>query len=113
MWEALDDGGAEEALDVAAAGESKARNKFFSDGSTANDVATLENGDGEARTSQISSCSEAIVAGTDHQRVPFLLIQCASRIDVGTETPSPHFSIRSSTVSSGFCYSESTYRLCL
>ena len=91
VWEALDDGGAEEALDVAAAGELKARNEFFSDGSTADDVATLENGDGEARASQVSSGCEAVVAGADHQRVPFLLLQCARGVDVATETPSPHF----------------------
>lgn len=49
----LDDGGAEEALEVAASGELKARDNFFCDGRAAYDVATFENSNRETSASQV------------------------------------------------------------
>ena len=43
-----DDRRTKEALEVAATGELETRDEFFGDGGTANEVAALKDGDGEA-----------------------------------------------------------------
>lgn len=89
----LDDGGAEEALEVAAAGELEARYNFFGDGGATYDMASFENGNGETSASQICGGCQSVMAGTDYQRVPFLLPQCVrpAGAATATEAPSPHF----------------------
>lgn len=66
------DGGAEEAVEVAAASELEAGDDLLSDGGAADDVAALEDGDGEAGSGKVSRGDQAVVAGADDQRVPFL-----------------------------------------
>lgn len=61
-----DDGGAEEALEVATAGELETRDEFFGDGSAADEVAALEDCDGEAGAGEIGGGGEAVVAAADY-----------------------------------------------
>lgn len=66
-------------MEVAAAGELKARDEFFGNGSTANEVAPLENGDRESVAGQIGGGGETVVAAANHQRIPFLLLEQGMR----------------------------------
>lgn len=85
-------GRAEETLEVAAAGELKAGNELLGDGRSANNVALLENGNGEAAPSQISGGRQTVVAAANHQCVPFLFLElaCETGATVARAT-SPHF----------------------
>lgn len=90
MWEVPDDGGAEEALEVAAAGEFEARDEFFGNGGATDQVATLENSDGEASACEVSGGRQTVMAAADDQSVPFLVPQCARG---GAKAPPwPHYS---------------------
>lgn len=93
-WDSPDDGGSEEAQEVAAAGELEAGDKFFGDGGAANEVPALEDGDGEAGACEVRGGSESVMAAADNQRVPFLVLQRAR--SAAAEAPSPHPSVHSS-----------------
>ena len=80
-----DDGGPKEALQVTTAGKLETWNDFFCDGSTADDVAPLEDGDGKSSTGEICCGREAIVAAADDQCVPFLILQ-STRSSAGATT---------------------------
>lgn len=75
-------------MEVAAAGELEARDEFFGNGSTANEVAPLENGDREAGAGQIGGGGETVVAAADHKRIPFPLLEQRARR--AAQVPSPH-----------------------
>lgn len=77
-------------MEVAAAREFEAWNEFFGDGCSADDMAALQDSNGEASTCQISGSSKAIVAAANNQRVPLLLLQRRSR--TAAKAPSPHLS---------------------
>lgn len=79
-------------MKVAAAGELEARDEFFGNGGTADEVAALENGDREAGAGKIGGSGETIVAAADHQRIPFLLIEQRARrvAAAAAQVPSPH-----------------------
>lgn len=84
-----DDGGAEEALEVAAAGEFEARDEFFRNGGTANQVAALEDSDGEASACKVRGGRQTVMATADDQSVPFPVLQ---RARGAAKAPSPHSS---------------------
>ena len=93
-WLTPKDRRTKEALEVAAAGELEAGDKFFGDGGTADEVATLENGDGEAGAGQIGSGGEAIVAAANHYNVQLLLLQrVRTGVAAAAQVPSPHLSL--------------------
>lgn len=60
-----DDWGTEEALEVTAAREAKARDDLFCDGGASDDVTPLEDGDGEAGAGEVGGGGEAVVAAAD------------------------------------------------
>ena len=66
-----EDGGAEEAEEVAAPGESEARDEVgFGDRGAAQDGPALEHGDGAAGAGEVRGGDEAVVAAADDHRVP-------------------------------------------
>lgn len=71
----LDNGRTEEALEIAAAGELEARDQLLRHGGSTDDVTALEHGHGEAAAGQVSGGGEAVVAGSNDQRVPFVLLR--------------------------------------
>lgn len=93
-----EDGGAEEAVEVAAAGEPEAGNQLLGHGCSADDVAAFEDGDGEAGACQVGGGDQAVMAAADDQRVPFLRREVAcggGGADSGAEgSSSPHDSRR-------------------
>ena len=73
-WEELpEDGGAEEAEEVAAAGEAEARDEVgLRHRGASQDAPALEHGDGAARAGEVGGGDEAVVAAADHHGVPAL-----------------------------------------
>ena len=90
VWDPPNDGGAEKAQEVAAARELEARDDFLCHGCSANDVASLEHGHGETAACEVSGGYQAVVAGTDDQRVPFLLLKNARCTCTAAEASQPH-----------------------
>lgn len=93
-WRAtlLDDGGAEEALKVATPRKLESRNELFRHGGSANHVPPFENSDGEACACEVRGRREAVVAASDDQRVPFLVLQRAYGAGTAAaKAPPPHF----------------------
>lgn len=76
-------------MKVTASRKLEAWNEFLSDGGSADDVATFEDGDGKAGASKVGGGGEAVMAAANDESVPFLILQRSSSC---TETPSPHFS---------------------
>ncbi|RZR84171.1 hypothetical protein BHM03_00010937 [Ensete ventricosum] len=68
-----DDGRAEKALEVATAGEAESGDDLLGDGCATEDVAPLEDSDGEAGASEVGGGGEAVVAAADHDGVPLLV----------------------------------------
>lgn len=96
LWELPDDGGAEEALEVAAAGEFEARDQFFGNCGAADQVTALENSDGEASACEVRGGRQAVMASADDQSVPFLVLQ---RARGAAKASSPHSSLLFLTLS--------------
>ena len=93
-WRAtlLDDGGAEEALKVATPRKLESRNELFCHGSSADHVPPFENSNQEEGACQVRGCREAVVAASDDQRVPFLVLQRAYGAGTAAaKAPPPHF----------------------
>lgn len=103
----LDDGRSEKALEVAAAGEFEARDELLRHCGASDDVATLEDCDGETAAGEVGGGGEAVVAAADDDRVPTLVLDGArgGAVADGGEGPPPHFwrSLSATVESDGEC----------
>lgn len=90
----LDDGRPEKALEVAAAGELEAGDELLRHGGASDDVAALEDGDGEAAAGEVGGGGEAVVPAADDERVPALVLEVegagGGAVADGGEGPPPH-----------------------
>lgn len=78
-------------MEVATARELEAWNKLLRYGCATDDMTALEHSNRESSFSKVGGGRQAIMAGADNKRVPFLLLECANSGCCG-EIPSPHFS---------------------
>lgn len=73
LWRLLENGGAEEAEEIAAAGETEAGDDVrLRHGGASQDAPALKHGDGAAGSGEVCSGDEPVVPAADHHSVPSL-----------------------------------------